>query len=116
MVMTMKLSEVLDALLKTEDEALEVRAAAEREAKAIVQKARDTFARDQESRLNAAREEARAQVESARQSAEMEALHIADLARKSQDRMKTNFDKNVPPLIAKMAEDLAAGYTARRQP
>jgi vacuolar-type H+-ATPase subunit H len=109
----MKLPEVLDALLKTEDEALEIRGAAEREAKAIVQKAHDKFARDQEARLNAAREEARAQVESTRQSAEMEALHISDLARKSRDNMKENFDKSVPPLIAKMAEDLAARYAGR---
>jgi vacuolar-type H+-ATPase subunit H len=112
----MKLSEVLDALLKTEDEALEVRAAAEREAKAIVQKAHDNFTRDQESRLNAAREEARAQVESTRQSAELESLHIADLTQKSRDKMKENFDKNVPALVAKMAEDLAARYTAWRRP
>jgi vacuolar-type H+-ATPase subunit H len=111
----MKLPEVLDALLKTEDEALEVRAAAEREAKLIVQKAHDNFARDQESRLNAAREETRAQVESTRQSAEMESLHIADLARKSRDKMRENFNANVPPLITKMADDLAARYTAWRR-
>ncbi|MDR1379487.1 MAG: hypothetical protein LBJ36_10615 [Synergistaceae bacterium] len=111
----MRLSEVLDALLKTEDEALEVRAAAEREAKLIVQKARGNFTLDQESRLNAAREEARAQVESTRHSAEIESLHIADLARKSRNKMQENFDKNVPPLIIKMAEDLATRYTAWRR-
>ncbi|MDR1376400.1 MAG: hypothetical protein LBJ22_02720, partial [Synergistaceae bacterium] len=56
----MKLSEVLDVLLKAEDEALEMRSSAEQEAKAVIQKAHDKFARDQEARLNAAREEARA--------------------------------------------------------
>ncbi|MDR2137441.1 MAG: hypothetical protein LBO68_04050 [Synergistaceae bacterium] len=109
----MKLPEVLDALLKTEDEALEIRAAAEQEAKTIVQKAHDKFVQDQEARLNAAREEARVQVESTRQSVEMDALHISDLARKSREKMKENFDKNVPPLIAKMGEDLAARYAAQ---
>ncbi|MDR2180430.1 MAG: hypothetical protein LBP21_08985 [Synergistaceae bacterium] len=109
----MKLSEVLDVLLKAEDEALEMRSAGEQEAKAIIQKARDKFARDQESRLNAAREEARAQVESARHSAEIEALHIAELARKSQEKMREHFETNVPRLIAKMAEDTATWYLDR---
>ena len=58
----MKLPEALDVLLKAEDEALEMRNAGEREAKAVIQKTRDGFAREQESRLNAAREEALVQV------------------------------------------------------
>ncbi|MDR1621149.1 MAG: hypothetical protein LBS00_02110 [Synergistaceae bacterium] len=111
----MKLSEVLDVLLKAEDEALEMRGAAEQEAKAVIQKARDKFARDQESRLNAAREEARAQVESARQAAEMEALHIAELAKRSREKMREHFEANVPALIVKIAEDTANRYAAQGQ-
>lgn len=110
----MKLSDVLDVLLKAEDEALDMRNAGEQEAKAIVQKARDKFAREQEFRLNAAREEARAQVESARQSAEIEALHITDLAKKSREKMREHFEAHVPALIAKMAENTAARYTQGR--
>ena len=109
----MKLSEVMEALLKAEDEALEMRGSGEQEAKAVIQKAHDKFARDQESRLNAAREEARAQVESARQSAEMEALHIAELAKKSREKMREHFESNVPSLVARMAEDTAALYAAQ---
>jgi vacuolar-type H+-ATPase subunit H len=109
----MNLSEVLDVLLKAEDEALEVRGSAEQEAKALLQKARDKFSRDQESRLNAAREETRAQVESSRQAAEMDALHIAELAQKSRDRMQEHFESNVPALIARMAEDTAVRYAAQ---
>ena len=109
----MKLSEVVNVLLKAEDEALEIRNSAEQEAKALVQKAHDKFARDQEARLNAAREEARTQVESARQSVEMEAQHIADLAQKSRDRMREHFEANAPALIAKMAEEMATKYAAQ---
>ncbi|MDR1977185.1 MAG: hypothetical protein LBQ42_00455 [Synergistaceae bacterium] len=112
----MKLSEVLDVLLKAEDEALEARGAAEQQAKAIVQKARDKFAQDQEARLNAAREEARAQVESTKHAVEMEALHIAELAKKSREKMREHFENDVPALIARMAEDAAAGYAAQGRP
>jgi vacuolar-type H+-ATPase subunit H len=109
----MKLSEVLEVLLKAEDEALEMRLTAEHEAKAIVQKAHEKFASNQESRLNAAREEARAQVESAKHSVETDALQIADLARKSRDRMREHFDKRAPVLIAQIADDLAVTYAAQ---
>jgi vacuolar-type H+-ATPase subunit H len=109
----MKLSEVLDVLLKAEDEVREARGSAEQEAKAIVQRARDQFVQAQESRLNAAREEARAQVESARQAADMEALHIAELARKSRERMREHFESDVPALIARMAKDVATEYAAQ---
>ena len=111
----MKLSEVLEVLLKAEDEALEIRSAAEQEAKALVQKLRDKFAADQEARLSAAREEARAQVESAQHSAEMEALHIADLAQKERDVLREHFEKNAPALIARIAGEMAARYAAQRR-
>ena len=101
--------------MKAEDEALEMRSAAEQEAKALVQKLRDKFAADQEARLSAAREEARAQVESAKHSAEMEALHIADLAQKARDTMEAHFEKNVPALIARIAGEMAARYAAQRR-
>ena len=103
----MKLSEVVEVLLRAEDEAGEMRENAEREAKAILQKAHDKFAQAQEARLNAAREEARAQVESARQSVEMETQHMAELAQKARDKMQEHFDRSVPELIAGMADKMA---------
>ena len=109
----MKLPEVVEALLKVEDEALEMRSSAEQEAKVILQKARDKFAQDQEARLNAAREEARAQVELTKQSVEMEALHIAESAQAARDKMREHFDKNVPVLISKMAEETAGRYVTQ---
>ena len=111
----MKLPEVVDAILKTEEEAGKMRRATEREAKAILQKAHDKFAQEQEARLNAAREEARTQVESARHSVDMETLHIAELAQKTREKMQEHFDSRVPELIAKMAEKTAmelAGHAA----
>ncbi len=109
----MKLSEVLNVLLKAEDEALEIRSAAEQEAKAIIQKAHDKFTQDQESCLNGAREEARSQVESTKQAVEMEALHISELALKAREKMREHFDRKTPELIAKLAEETAIKYAAQ---
>ena len=106
----MKLSEVLDVLLKAEDEALEMRTLAEQEAKAMLQKAHDRFSQDQEARLNAAREEARVQVDSAKQSVDMEVQHIAEMAQRSRERMQAHFDEKVPGLIAQLARDVAERY------
>jgi len=108
----MKLSEVLEVLLKAEDEAGEMRESSEREAKVLIQKAHDKFAQDQEARLATAREEALSQVESARQSVEMETQHIAELAQKTLEIMQEHFDKRVPELIAKMTEKVALDYAA----
>ncbi len=109
----MKLSEVLEVLLKAEDEALEMKNLAEQEAREIIRKTHEKFAQDQEAELSAAREEARAQVESAKQSVEMDALHISGLAQKARERMREHFDKKAPALIARMAEDLAVRYASQ---
>jgi hypothetical protein len=109
----LKLPEVLEALLKAEDEALEMRASAEREAKAIIQKVHDKFAQTQEALLNAARTDARVQVESARQAAEMEALHVSELAKAARAKMREHFEARSPALVARLAEDAAAKYAAR---
>ena len=109
----MKLPEVLDTLLKAEDEALEMRVSAEREAKAIIQKAHDKFAQTQEALLNAAHTDARIQVESARQNAEMEALHISELAKAAREKMREHFEARSPALIAQLTESVALKYAAR---
>jgi vacuolar-type H+-ATPase subunit H len=106
----LKLPEVLEALLKAEDEAREMRASAEQEAKAIIQKAHDKFSQTQEALLSAARTDARAQVESARQNAEMEALHVSELAKAARDRMLEHFEARSPALIAQLAESVAVKY------
>ena len=111
--MTVKLSEVLEVLLKAEDEALEMRASAEQEAKKIIQKAHDKFAEEQEARLSAAREESRAQVESTKHSVDLEALHIAELAQRSREKMQEHFEQSAPRLIARMTEETALRYAAQ---
>ena len=108
----MKLSEVLEALLQAEDEAEEMRGAAEREAKAIIREAHDKFAQNQEVRLAAAREETRAQVESAGHSMEIETRYIAELSEKARERMQEHFDRRVPDLIAKITGKIAQDYAA----
>ena len=108
----MKLSEVLEALLKAEDEAGEMRGSAEHEAKEIIRKAHDKFAQIQEARLTAAREEARAQVESTRHSMDIETQQIAEIAQKALEKMQEHFDKRAPELIANMTEKTALEYAA----
>ncbi|MDR1874360.1 MAG: hypothetical protein LBQ90_05005 [Synergistaceae bacterium] len=109
----MKLPEVLGVLLKAEDEALEMKNAAEQEAREIIRKTHEKFVQEQEVRLVAAREEARIQVESARQAAEMDALHIAELARKGREKMQALFEEKTPDLIARLAEEVAARYATQ---
>jgi hypothetical protein len=43
----------------------------------------------------------------------MEALHIGELARKSREKMREQFETYVPALIAKIADDTAARYAAQ---
>ena len=108
----MKLQEVIETLLKAEDEAGEMHSSAEREAKEIIRKARDKFTQEQEANLSAAREEAQTQVELSRQTAEMEALHIAELSERAMEKMRDHFDKKAPELIAGIAEKVALEYAA----
>jgi vacuolar-type H+-ATPase subunit H len=108
----MKLSEVLEALLNAEDETGEMRGSAEREAKEIIRKAHDKFAQVQETRLTAAREEARAQVESTKRSVDIETQHIAEMAQKAREKMQEHFDRRAPELIADMTEKAALEYAA----
>lgn len=111
--MDLTLTEVLDVLLRAEDESGEQLTSARREAKETMRHTEEQFARDREARLKAARSDALAQIESARKSVEMEVLHIADMGRKGRERMRENYDRKVPALIAKMAEDIAARYASR---
>ncbi|GAB1428662.1 hypothetical protein MASR2M17_20920 [Aminivibrio sp.] len=75
----MNLADVLTALLSAEDEAADSVEEAKRKASDILREAREKFAADQEARLNAARAQAKAIVESARHSAELEAAQISDM-------------------------------------
>ena len=43
----------------------------------------------------------------------MEALHIAEMGRRGRERMRENYDRRAPALIARMAEDIAARYASR---
>ena len=108
----MKLSEALEVLLKAEDEAVEANTLAEREAKAIIQKTHEEFARDEDASLSEARKLAASQIEDARIAAEKECQHIAAVADVSLSRMLEQFEKREPDLIARFANGLAVRYTA----
>jgi vacuolar-type H+-ATPase subunit H len=111
--MDMKLPEVLEVLLKAEDEALEMKNAAGQEAGEIIRKTHEKFLQEQETRLATARDEAHVQVESARRAAEMDALHISDLARKGREKMQALFEEKSPDLIARLAEEVASRYATQ---
>ena len=90
-----------------------MRDSAEREAEAILHEARDKFALERESRLDAANGEARTQVESVRRLVDMETRRIAELAQKAREKMQEHFDTRVPELVAGIAEKTALEYAAR---
>ena len=106
----MNLSDVLTALLSAEDEAVESVEKARRKAEDILRENREKFASDQEARLTAARAQAKAIVESARHSAELEAAQIADLGMRGRQKMKEQFEEKAPLVVSKLAEEIAGRY------
>ncbi len=106
----MNLSEVLTALLAAEDEAAETVDVAKRRASDILRTNREKFAADQEARLTAARAQAKAIMESARHSAELEAAQIADMGLRNRQKMKENFAEKAPPMISAFAQEIAGRY------
>lgn len=103
----MNLSEVLTALLGAEDEAANSVEEAKRKAGDILRESREKFASDQEARLTAARAQAKAIVESARHSAELEAAQISDLGMRGRQKMKDQFTEKAPLVVSKLAEEIA---------
>ena len=78
--------------MRAEDESGKQRDSAKREAEEVMRRAQERFACDREARLKAAHSDALAQIESARKSAEMEALHIAEMGRRGRERMRENYE------------------------
>ncbi|NLA90815.1 MAG: hypothetical protein GX843_04125 [Synergistaceae bacterium] len=106
----MNLSDVLTALLAAEDEAADTVDDAKRRAADILRTNREKFASDQESRIAAARAQAKAVMESARHAAELEAAQIADMGLRNRQKMKDNFAEKAPPMIEAFAEEIAGRY------
>ena len=109
----MKLSDVLSVLLSTEDEATESVEAARRQAEQILRESREKAASDQEARLTAARSPAKAIVESACHSAELEAAQISDMAVRGRQKVKDQFAEKAPEIVAKLAGEIASRYEER---
>lgn len=110
----MNLGTVLSELLAAEDEAVAGVEAARRKASEILRESRERFAVDQEARLTAARAQAKAIVESARHSAELEAAQIADMGLRGRQRMKDRFAEAAPDIVRSLAKDVAAKYGLSR--
>lgn len=110
----MNLSTVLSELLAAEDEAVAVVESARRKSSEILRESRERFTADQEARLTAARAQAKAIVESARHSAELEAAQIADMGVRGRLKMKEHFAEAAPELARSLAKDAAARYSATR--
>lgn len=106
----MNLSEVLTALLAAEDEAADSVEDARRKAADILRENREKFAADQEARLTAARAQAKAIVESARHSAELEAAQIADMGMRGRQKMKDQFAEKAPQVVSQFAEEIVGRY------
>ncbi|MDR1741607.1 MAG: hypothetical protein LBR38_07160 [Synergistaceae bacterium] len=108
----MKLSDVLDVLLKAEENALGMKIDADHEAETVKSEAHSVFEAEQEAALSKARAEARARVEAAGHAADVESLQISEQSKKVCEKMKANFAEHVPSIIAKLAEELAARHAA----
>ena len=106
----MNLAEVLTALLSAEDEAADSVEGAKRKASDLLRETREKFSADQEARLNAARVQAKAIVESARHSAELEAAQIADMGLRGRQKMKDQFAEKAPSIVAALAAETAERY------
>jgi V/A-type H+-transporting ATPase subunit G/H/F-type H+-transporting ATPase subunit b len=104
------LSTVLSELLAAEDEAAGSVEAARRKASELLRESRERFAADQEARLTAARAQAKAIVESARHSAELEAAQIADMGARGRRKMNEQFGQAGPEIVRTLAQETAARY------
>ncbi|MDI9388593.1 MAG: hypothetical protein QM441_05100 [Synergistota bacterium] len=106
----MNLSTVLGELLAASDDATASVEAARRKASEMLRESRERLAADREVRLTAARAQAKAIVESARQSAELEAAHITDMGVRGRQKMKERFEQAAPEIVRTMAIEVAARF------
>ncbi len=106
----MNLAEVLTALLSAEDEAVDSVERAKRKASDLLRETRDKFSADQEARLDAAHAQARAIVESAHHSAELEATQISNMGLQVRQKMTDQFAEKAPSIVAALAAEIAELY------
>ncbi|MDI9371316.1 MAG: ATPase [Synergistaceae bacterium] len=106
----MNLSTVLIELLDASDEAAAGVEAARRKASEMLRESRERLAADRETRLTAARTQAKTIVESARQSAELEAAQIAEMGARGRAGMKERFAQSAPEIVRSLTLEVAARY------
>jgi len=101
---------VLAILLGADAEAKNEREAAKKKAEEIVGEAKRKGASERETRLKAAKEQAKAIVYSARASAQAEAQQIEALGRQELERMESRFNENAPAIIQGFVAELVNKY------
>ena len=106
----MNLSTVLGELLAASDDATASVEAARRKASEMLRESRERLAADREVRLTAARAQAKAIVESARQSAELEAAQIAEMGANGRRKMEEHFAESAPEIVRSLVMETAARY------
>jgi F-type H+-transporting ATPase subunit b len=94
------LQEVLTVLLGAESEAKRIVEDAKSESAGVIKTTQEFFIPDRESRIAAAREQAKALMANALTSAQTEAKQILDLGREDRERVDRRFEENVNAVVA----------------
>ncbi|MDR1481957.1 MAG: hypothetical protein LBI74_04965 [Synergistaceae bacterium] len=99
------LQEVLAVLLGAEAEAKRIVEDAKSDSSGVVKTTQDIFIPDREIRMSSAREQAKSIMANARESAEVEAKLIANLAREERDRVAKRFEENVGAVVSALLDE-----------
>jgi F-type H+-transporting ATPase subunit b len=94
------LQEVLTVLLGAEGEARRIVEDAKAESLGVIKTTQEIFIPDRESKMVAAREQAKGLMANALTSAQTEAKQILDLGREERERVARRFDENVDTVVA----------------
>lgn len=109
----MELKDILTQLLGAETEANRVIDDAKKEASALLQSARDEFAREREHRLAEAHEQAKSTVETARSAGSAEAAQILAMGQEEREKMKARFREKVGPVVEDLVNEIVLDYRRR---
>lgn len=107
------LQEVLAVLLGAESEADHLVEEGRAEADRISRSAREEFTQEREDRLRAAREQAKAVVESARNSADVESAQILSIAQREGTALARRFEESGRSIVKALAAEIASQYLAK---
>ncbi len=105
--MSTALQEVLSVLLGAESEAKRIVGDAKNEAAGVMKTTQEIFMPDRESRMAAAREQAKSMMANALAAAQTEAEQILSLGREERGRAAKRFEENVDAVIGALLTETA---------